>query len=80
MLVSPAPLVSTDGPRQVLFSGYHSWHDWYQSANYLVDPESGEFPFAGIEPTGVFQMGLEGELDDLLVAGVKQEPFRRLVR
>jgi len=37
----------------ILFSGYHGWHDWYQSANYLVDPESGEFPFAGIEPIGV---------------------------
>ncbi len=39
----------------ILFSGYHGWHDWYQSANYLVDPESGEFPFAGIEPIGVPQ-------------------------
>ena len=34
----------------ILFCGYHGWHDWYQSANYLVDPESGEYPFAGIEP------------------------------
>jgi glutamate-1-semialdehyde 2,1-aminomutase len=41
------------GKDKVLFSGYHGWHDWYQSANYLVDPESGEFPFAGIEPIGV---------------------------
>ena len=41
------------GRDKVLFSGYHGWHDWYQSANYLVDPESGDFPFAGIEPTGV---------------------------
>ena len=41
------------GRDKILFSGYHGWHDWYQSANYLVDPESGEFPFAGIEPTGV---------------------------
>ncbi len=38
---------------KILFCGYHGWHDWYQSANYLVDPESGEYPFAGIEPTGV---------------------------
>ncbi len=37
----------------ILFCGYHGWHDWYQSANYLVDPESGEYPFAGIEPIGV---------------------------
>ena len=43
----------TTGRDKILFSGYHGWHDWYQSANYLVDPESGEFPFAGIEPTGV---------------------------
>jgi glutamate-1-semialdehyde aminotransferase len=41
------------GKDKILFSGYHGWHDWYQSANYLVDPESGEFPFAGIEPIGV---------------------------
>ena len=41
------------GRNLILFSGYHGWHDWYQSANYLVDPESGEFPFAGIEPIGV---------------------------
>ena len=43
----------TTGKDTILFSGYHGWHDWYQSANYLVDPESGEFPFAGIEPIGV---------------------------
>lgn len=43
----------TTGKDIVLFSGYHGWHDWYQSANYLVDPESGDFPFAGIEPIGV---------------------------
>ena len=43
----------TTGKDIILFSGYHGWHDWYQSANYLVDPESGEFPFAGIEPIGV---------------------------
>ena len=43
----------TTGRDKILFSGYHGWHDWYQSANYLVDPESGDFPFAGIEPIGV---------------------------
>lgn len=43
----------TTGKEIILFCGYHGWHDWYQSANYLVDPESGEFPFAGIEPIGV---------------------------
>ena len=43
----------TTGRDIILFCGYHGWHDWYQAANYLVDPESGEFPFAGIEPIGV---------------------------
>ena len=43
----------TTGRDLILFSSYHGWHDWYQSANYLVDPESGELPFAGIEPMGV---------------------------
>ncbi len=45
----------TTGRDIVLFTGYHGWHDWYQSANYLVDPASGEYPFAGIEPIGVPQ-------------------------
>jgi len=35
--------------------GYHGWLDWYQAANHGVDPESGEYPFAGIEPIGVPQ-------------------------
>ena len=37
----------------ILFCGYHGWHDWYQAANFGVDPASGEYPFAGIEPIGV---------------------------
>jgi glutamate-1-semialdehyde 2,1-aminomutase len=41
------------GRELILICGYHGWHDWYQAANYLADPESGEFPFAGIEPIGV---------------------------
>ena len=41
------------GRDKILFCGYHGWHDWYQAANYGVDPESGEYPFAGIEPIGV---------------------------
>ncbi len=41
------------GRDKILICGYHGWHDWYQAANYGGDPESGEFPFAGIEPTGV---------------------------
>ena len=76
----------------ILFCGYHGWHDWYQAANYLVDPESGEFPFAGIEPIGVpkalagtavpFTYGDLNMLEDLLkqhtgeVAAVMMEPVR----
>lgn len=76
----------------ILFSGYHGWHDWYQSANYLVDPASGEFPFAGIEPIGVplalagtalpFVWGDLAGLGDLLrahegeVAAIMMEPMR----
>ncbi|MCY3573361.1 MAG: aminotransferase class III-fold pyridoxal phosphate-dependent enzyme [Chloroflexi bacterium] len=76
----------------ILFCGYHGWHDWYQSANYLVDPASGEFPFAGIEPIGVppelagtalpFAWGGIDGLRDLLeahvgeVAAIMMEPMR----
>ena len=76
----------------ILFSGYHGWHDWYQSANYLADPESGEFPFAGIEPIGVPQVlagtavpfvwgdltALESLLDEHTgqVAAIMMEPLR----
>jgi glutamate-1-semialdehyde 2,1-aminomutase len=76
----------------ILFCGYHGWHDWYQSANYLVDPESGEYPFAGIEPTGVpralagtaipFTYGDTAMLEALFdehagkVAAVMMEPVR----
>jgi len=82
----------TTGKDIILFCGYHGWHDWYQSANYLVDPESGEFPFAGIEPIGVprvlagtavpFLYGDLNMLEDLLkrhkgeVAAVMMEPMR----
>lgn len=41
------------GRDKILFCGYHGWHDWYQAANFGLDPESGEYPFAGIEPIGV---------------------------
>jgi glutamate-1-semialdehyde 2,1-aminomutase len=27
------------GKEIILFSGYHGWHDWYQSANYLDFPD-----------------------------------------
>ncbi|MEM7116412.1 MAG: aminotransferase class III-fold pyridoxal phosphate-dependent enzyme [Chloroflexota bacterium] len=82
----------TTGKDIILFSGYHGWHDWYQSANYLVDPESGEFPFAGIEPIGVpkalagtavpFVWGDLDALEELLkqhagqVAAIMMEPLR----
>ena len=35
----------------ILFCGYHGWHDWYQAANFGVDPASGEYPFAASNPT-----------------------------
>ena len=82
----------TTGRDKILFCGYHGWHDWYQAANYLVDPESGEFPFAGIEPIGIpkvladtiapFTYGDLGMLEALLetnrgeVAAIMMEPIR----
>lgn len=76
----------------ILFCGYHGWHDWYQAANFGVDPVSGEYPFAGIEPIGVpaalagtvapFRYGDLGMLEDLFkrhagaVAAVMLEPCR----
>jgi glutamate-1-semialdehyde 2,1-aminomutase len=76
----------------ILICGYHGWHDWYQAANYGVDPESGEYPFAGIEPIGVpsslantvlpFRYGDLDMLQALLeehqgkVAGIMMEPAR----
>ena len=82
----------TTGRDKILFCGYHGWTDWYQSANYLVEPESGEFPFAGIEPIGVpqilagtaipFPYGDLDKLEGLLkehrseVAAIMMEPLR----
>jgi glutamate-1-semialdehyde 2,1-aminomutase len=76
----------------ILFCGYHGWHDWYQAANFGVDPESGEYPFAGIEPIGVpralagtvvpFRYGDLAMLKTLLeqhrgeVAAIMMEPAR----
>jgi len=76
----------------ILFSGYHGWTDWYQAANFGVDPESGEYPFAGIEPTGIpnvlagtavpFKYGDLQDLERLLnthsgnVAAIMMEPMR----
>ena len=82
----------TSGREKILFCGYHGWHDWYQAANYLVNPEDGEFPFSGIEPIGVpqvlantvipFAYGNLTMLEDLLknnqnqVAAIMMEPIR----
>ena len=82
----------TTGRDKILFCGYHGWHDWYQAANHLVDPESGEYPFAGIEPIGVpkvladtvapFTYGDVEGLEALLeanrgaVAAIMMEPLR----
>ncbi len=82
----------TTGRDKILICGYHGWHDWYQAANYGVDPESGEYPFAGIEPIGVpkalagtivpFRYGDLTMLDALLtehagdVAAIMMEPAR----
>lgn len=51
----------TSGRDKILICGYHGWHDWYQAANFGVDPDSGEYPFAGIEPIGV-PKGLAGSV------------------
>lgn len=82
----------TSGRDKILICGYHGWHDWYQAANYGVDPESGEYPFAGIEPIGVpktlagtvipFTYGNLEMLETLLkehaaeVAAIMMEPAR----
>ena len=82
----------TTGRDKILFCGYHGWNDWYQAANFGVDPTSGEYPFAGIEPTGVpkglanslfpFVYGDLAMLTALLekykgeVAGIIMEPAR----
>lgn len=80
------------GRDKILFSGYHGWHDWYQSVNYLADPDTGEFPITGIEPIGVpkilagtalpFTYGDLNNLEQLFeenkgeVAAVMMEPLR----
>ena len=82
----------TTGRDKILFSGYHGWHDWYQSVNYLADPDTGAFPITGIEPIGVpkvlagtalpFTYGELNSLERLFaenrgeVAAVIMEPLR----
>lgn len=79
------------GKDQVLFCGYHGWHDWYLAANLehgSLDP----YLFPGIEPIGVpkalegtaipFAYGDLNMLEDLLkqnrstVACIIMEPMR----
>ncbi|MBX7213587.1 MAG: aminotransferase class III-fold pyridoxal phosphate-dependent enzyme [Thermoflexales bacterium] len=76
----------------ILICGYHGWADWYQAVNFGADPESGEWPFAGIEPIGVpaalaptIRPFAYGDLDGLRalleqhagqVAAVMMEPCR----
>jgi glutamate-1-semialdehyde aminotransferase len=72
----------------ILFSGYHGWHDWYQSANYLDFPDL----VTGVGTRGVpkalagtaIPFG-EGDIDRLAmlferhkgeVAAVMMEPIR----
>ena len=85
----------TTGRDKILVCGYHGWHDWYQAANFGVDPESGEYPFAGIEPIGVpkalagtvipFTYGDLAMLERLLdehhgaVAAIMMEPARSVL-
>ena len=82
----------TTGRDKILFCGYHGWHDWYQSVNYLADPKTGEFPIIGIEPIGVpkvlagtalpFEYGDIANLEELFnqnkgeIAAVMMEPLR----
>ena len=77
---------------KILFSGYHGWHDWYQSANFLSNPNDGEYPFAGIEAIGVpkvlkgtsipFSYGDISNLEKLIIenkneiAAIIMEPMR----
>jgi glutamate-1-semialdehyde aminotransferase len=79
------------GRDQVLFCGYHGWHDWYLAAN-LGDEKLDGHLLPGIEPIGVprclegtalpFKYGELNLLEDLLktragqVACIIMEPMR----
>ena len=76
------------GRDKILFSGYHGWHDWYQSAQHLDDPKLA----SGVQPIGVPRAlagtaipFAEGDLDRLRrlldenrgeVAAIMMEPMR----
>ncbi len=80
------------GREKILFCGYHGWHDWYLSANHLVESSLNEHLFPGIEPIGVprclagtalpFPYADSDALGELLdkhrgeVAAVIMEPYR----
>ena len=77
------------GRDKILFSGYHGWHDWYQSAQYDSDPSLA----SGVAPLGVPRVlagtaipFAEGDLDALKrlldenrgeVAAIMMEPLRK---
>jgi len=76
------------GRDKIIFSGYHGWHDWYQSAQHIADPSLA----SGVAPLGVPKAlagtalpFAEGDLDTLRrlldenrgeVAAVMMEPIR----
>jgi len=76
------------GRDKIIFSGYHGWHDWYQSAQHIADPRLA----SGVVPLGVPKAlagtalpFAEGDLDTLRrlldenrgeVAAVMMEPIR----
>jgi glutamate-1-semialdehyde aminotransferase len=80
------------GRDQILFCGYHGWHDWYLAANLADEARLNEHLFPGIDPIGVprclegtalpFPYGDPDALGELLdrlrgrVAGVVMEPLR----
>jgi glutamate-1-semialdehyde 2,1-aminomutase len=80
------------GRDQVLFCGYHGWHDWYLAANLTAADSLQSHLFSGIEPTGVprglagtampFPYGDLNALGEMLdrhrneVAAVIMEPLR----
>jgi glutamate-1-semialdehyde 2,1-aminomutase len=80
------------GRDNVLFCGYHGWHDWYLAANLAAEANLNTHLFPGIEPIGVpralagtalpFAYGDLAALGELLdtqrgqVAAVIMEPLR----
>lgn len=44
---------ASSGKDNVVFCGYHDWHDWYLSANLGTENALGEYLLSGLEPNGV---------------------------